>query len=225
MTEAEQQEREARIAAEARLEGYRQAMQEVLAACFAHRQPDAAFPSREQRIRAKPEALAWARLHPGTPMPDILPAGVELGPPQLLPLDAAEGEPGPSYEFQLRLKTPEEREEAAAQNRAAFEKSQAAAEVRREEQRRLRERRWIYFVQVGAAGPVKIGCTRDVTKRISSLQTGHPERLVLLGCFEGTTRDERELHERFHAHRLTGEWFRPAPEILSQAAACNGVKS
>lgn len=73
----------------------------------------------------------------------------------------------------------------------------------------------IYFAQVGTGGPIKIGFSRDVRRRLAALQTGHSERLNVLRVYEGSQDDERSLHQRFAAYRENGEWFAPAPEILS----------
>jgi len=39
--------------------------------------------------------------------------------------------------------------------------------------------------------------------------------LNLIGFRVGTVEDEHELHIRFAAHRIRGEWFLPAQEILA----------
>jgi hypothetical protein len=71
-----------------------------------------------------------------------------------------------------------------------------------------------YFVQVGTDGPIKIGQTIDVQKRLSMLQTGNHEEMRLLLVLPDRSA-ERELHRRFTSCRLRGEWFKPAPELLS----------
>ncbi|AAK94354.1 replication initiation protein [Myxococcus phage Mx8] len=76
-------------------------------------------------------------------------------------------------------------------------------------------KRWVYFVRAESGGPVKIGTAANVEHRLASLQTGAPERLCVLGVMESRARLESELHKRFDALRLHGEWFRPEPELLS----------
>lgn len=75
----------------------------------------------------------------------------------------------------------------------------------------------IYFVQQGKLGPIKIGYTgdNDISKRIASIQTYSPEKLVLLGYIEGEKEQERKLHRLFHAFKLEGEWFEPHPQIIN----------
>jgi predicted GIY-YIG superfamily endonuclease len=73
----------------------------------------------------------------------------------------------------------------------------------------------IYFVRAGTTGPVKIGYTNNINRRIKNLQQGNPNKLVLLGLMTGTRDTERALHEKFAKYRLEGEWFRPVPALLS----------
>src|SRR5712664_604855 len=55
----------------------------------------------------------------------------------------------------------------------------------------------------------KIGYTQsDPVKRLSSLQTGSPYRIELLGTTSGSQEDEQRLHEFFAPKRERGEWFR-----------------
>lgn len=73
---------------------------------------------------------------------------------------------------------------------------------------------WVYFVRVGEDGPIKIGSSVEPAARISSLQTGMPDKLFLLGVCPGGRAKERELHALFADFRRRGEWFAPAGEIL-----------
>jgi hypothetical protein len=65
----------------------------------------------------------------------------------------------------------------------------------------------VYFVQCGDGGPVKIGVTRDLDKRLGGLQTSHHERLRLLHVEPGGRLEERQFHARFADLRTRGEWF------------------
>ena len=71
----------------------------------------------------------------------------------------------------------------------------------------------VYFVRRGARGPIKIGKAIDVENRMSQLQNGNAEHLVLLGMIPGGDEKEREMHKRFAAYRMKGEWFRCAGEL------------
>lgn len=76
-------------------------------------------------------------------------------------------------------------------------------------------RSYVYFVQEGQRGPIKIGFAgwspRD---RLTGLQVGNPRRLRLIGLVEGTGKTERDWHARFESLRIRGEWFRATPDLL-----------
>ncbi len=78
----------------------------------------------------------------------------------------------------------------------------------------------VYFVQAGEGGPIKIGVASNVRERLQTLQTGSAVVLRLLGvAYDATAPEEAALHERFAAHRIRGEWFRPAADLLEHVAA------
>lgn len=86
---------------------------------------------------------------------------------------------------------------------------------------RTSELTWVYFIQ-DQAGATKIGFSADPSFRRATLQTGHPEHLMLIRAIghrsEGSARRaERELHERFEHRRLEGEWFDLSDRDLRQA--------
>lgn len=74
---------------------------------------------------------------------------------------------------------------------------------------------YVYFVQRGADGPVKIGYSKNPKGRLSALQTGIPEALQMLGVIPGGKSEEQSLHEEFHDARISGEWFRPVPRLMA----------
>lgn len=67
---------------------------------------------------------------------------------------------------------------------------------------------YVYFIQAGPSGPIKIGKAHDPWNRRDRLQTGSPALLVLTAAFKGGQAEERKLHDQFQADRLHGEWFR-----------------
>lgn len=81
---------------------------------------------------------------------------------------------------------------------------------------------FVYFITADHdEWPVKIGFTEKLNSvRISGLQTGSPRKLVMLASLPGTYQDERFLHRKFAAHRLTGEWFSRTPELMALIADC-----
>lgn len=72
---------------------------------------------------------------------------------------------------------------------------------------------FVYFIQAGDSGPIKIGYSDNVDSRLRSMQTGNHERLRLLCKVPGSYLDEGSLHKRFDIYRLSGEWFRPHYDI------------
>jgi len=72
----------------------------------------------------------------------------------------------------------------------------------------------VYFI-ADEHGNVKIGYASSVGWRLANLQTANASELTLLVEIpDGGPKLERELHKRFSEHRVRGEWFRLAPEIL-----------
>lgn len=89
-------------------------------------------------------------------------------------------------------------------------------------QRRLRSRDrdvearvTCYFIG-GEDGPVKIGFTDNLPKRLKALQSHSPVPLQVLAVTGGGIFAEMEYHERFAQHRLHGEWFERTPEIEAE---------
>ena len=76
----------------------------------------------------------------------------------------------------------------------------------------------VYFIQ-SSDGRIKIGVSNHPEKRLASLQTGHAGELRLLATTPGDYRVERDWHARFAIHRLRGEWFYPAADLLEAIAA------
>ena len=72
----------------------------------------------------------------------------------------------------------------------------------------------IYFIKNVVNGQIKIGFAGSPNKRLADLQTGSTDKLVLIRAIDGDKTTEAILHERFAVHRLQGEWFTPADEIL-----------
>lgn len=72
----------------------------------------------------------------------------------------------------------------------------------------------VYFVSAGEGGPIKIGWSQDVSRRIEELQTANAHKLVLLATLKGTMADEARCHDLFRQHRMQSEWFEHAQAIL-----------
>lgn len=66
----------------------------------------------------------------------------------------------------------------------------------------------VYFLASKNASVVKIGCSEDVGKRTTTLQSSSSDRVQLLKHLPGDERLEQALHKRFATYRIRGEWFR-----------------
>lgn len=73
----------------------------------------------------------------------------------------------------------------------------------------------VYFIQCGTHGPIKIGTARDIGSRMDTLQTASPYLLRLLTSIPGDHAVERDMHLRFAADRLHGEWFMPSAALVA----------
>lgn len=77
-----------------------------------------------------------------------------------------------------------------------------------------REPVYIYLIRCGTHGPVKIGLAKDPSERLATLQQGNPTALRGLAAWRALAEEERMFHEELADHRIRGEWFKPAPEVL-----------
>jgi len=69
----------------------------------------------------------------------------------------------------------------------------------------------IYFIGQDWESPVKIGKAKNPQSRLKQLQTGNPNKLMILGTYEPKDVDddivEKTLHYLVREYRLMGEWF------------------
>ena len=75
--------------------------------------------------------------------------------------------------------------------------------------------RFIYFMQIGENGPIKIGLTFKVQRRLAQAQTFNYQPITLLSSFPGSQTLETVLLKRFSRHRLRGEWFEFNDELFN----------
>lgn len=86
---------------------------------------------------------------------------------------------------------------------------------------------YVYFVKAcDKSKQIKIGRTSDIGKRLSSLQTGSPVKLKIIGIIEcrsdaHSKEIETELHKMFAPYRTHGEWFRSTQNMLNFIRAAN----
>lgn len=71
---------------------------------------------------------------------------------------------------------------------------------------------YVYFIQVGNDGPIKIGRATDPATRISDLQCSSPFRLIPRLIITGAAK-EKMLHRRFKDCHIRGEWFKPRKHL------------
>jgi hypothetical protein len=81
-----------------------------------------------------------------------------------------------------------------------------------------------YFIG-GDEGPVKIGYSIDVPKRLRTLQLSSPVTLKVLAETSGGVIREAAYHGQFSEIRLWGEWFERAPELEAEIARLNAQGS
>lgn len=75
--------------------------------------------------------------------------------------------------------------------------------------------KYVYFIQEGDDGPVKIGSAYSPAYRLGTLQTGNPRRLHIRGTLRGGVGLERRMQAGFRAYQLEGEWFSPELPVLA----------
>lgn len=79
---------------------------------------------------------------------------------------------------------------------------------------------YVYFIG-GDEGPIKIGRSNFVERRLVALQTGAWTKLRVLAKIDERMLSERTMHNKFKAHRLQGEWFVRHPDILEKIDTIN----
>lgn len=79
----------------------------------------------------------------------------------------------------------------------------------------------IYFVQVISSGNIKIGYSKNIKSRLSTIQISIPEKVKLLGFISGDMSKEKELHRLFKYYHVRGEWFQCNPCIIDYVNTYN----
>ena len=70
------------------------------------------------------------------------------------------------------------------------------------------KRGWVYFIQDGKDGPIKIGYSKDPQGRMHGIMTGNQSgELKTLFVVRGTYGTEKKFHARFAKLRKVREWF------------------
>ena len=79
---------------------------------------------------------------------------------------------------------------------------------------------FVYFLLAEEVNRVKIGFSMNPDSRISSLKTGCPCSVLLLGSVEGTQDDETALHHLLENDRCEGEWFDCTVAVMEVIGYC-----
>jgi hypothetical protein len=88
--------------------------------------------------------------------------------------------------------------------------------------------RFVYLMRNNRNGYTKVGCTKNLKLRESTLQAEDPD-VELLWYFKGSYTEERIIHNRFEKQgkRIRGEWFRLDDEdirsIKKRFRACENL--
>lgn len=73
---------------------------------------------------------------------------------------------------------------------------------------------YIYFLEAGKDGPIKIGFAKDVRKRVKDMQSGNHLPLNVILEIPGDYLNEGQFHDLFARHNIRGEWFQRHQDIL-----------
>lgn len=70
-----------------------------------------------------------------------------------------------------------------------------------------------YIYVIYSAGLLKIGTTTDPVARFDGMRSMHSAPISLVWLAFGDSEMERDLHRRFRADRVKGEWFAPSAAL------------
>lgn len=81
----------------------------------------------------------------------------------------------------------------------------------------------VYFAQADD-GPIKVGHTVNLERRLEQIQTCAPAAIRLVATVAGDRRTEAYFHHRLTKHRAYGEWYFPVPDVVGvvKSVAKNG---
>jgi len=71
---------------------------------------------------------------------------------------------------------------------------------------------FIYFIVHDFGGPIKVGITQDLKKRLSTIQVGNPNEVRLMAWINSKDKETaKELESRIHKYwagkKFRGEWY------------------
>lgn len=86
----------------------------------------------------------------------------------------------------------------------------------------------IYFIEAVGGKAIKIGFSGEPSIRLRQLQTASPYPLQIMGMFDGTLWQERQIHEYLKGLPFEGEWYPRAAQVIwdmLSAARLYGISS
>lgn len=98
--------------------------------------------------------------------------------------------------------------------------------LRRAEARENGDHVFIYYIEAIGSDTCKIGKAVCVESRFRSLRTMSAQQLQLIAVEQGPHSLERDLHRKFKAERLHGEWFRLSDTLrahIAEVRKANGL--
>tara|TARA_R100001463_G_scaffold23195_4_gene55673 strand:- start:835 stop:1293 length:459 start_codon:yes stop_codon:yes gene_type:complete len=60
---------------------------------------------------------------------------------------------------------------------------------------------------------IKIGYTKNISKRKRALEIGNPHGIVVIGTVKGNIDHEHKIHTQLEQYIIQGEWVRDCPEV------------
>jgi len=78
---------------------------------------------------------------------------------------------------------------------------------------------YVYFILDETSNAIKIGKANDIDERLSGLQTGNPNELIVLHYIKCKTIEdafnlEKDYHNKFNHIHIRGEWFKYDKELF-----------
>lgn len=73
----------------------------------------------------------------------------------------------------------------------------------------------VYILQENGIGAVKIGVTKNLNRRLSSMRSNSPHQIDVVLTIDADERLESYLKDLFHGSHIRGEWFRATPEMAA----------
>jgi hypothetical protein len=73
---------------------------------------------------------------------------------------------------------------------------------------------FVYFIQAGDYGPIKIGFSNNPYRRAQALQVANPELLRVVLTYPAKPDTERDTHRLFRKFKIGGEWYHPQPALV-----------